>query len=702
MGPAPVAGIAAIPPKSEVATRSASDDNEYRRNYGAFEYVHALYALDHGWTGQGALVGVVDDGVAANAELAGQLSPLGKDFGNVTSGGKTSARNVIGDAYSDHGTMVAGVIAAMNDGVGVQGIAPDAKIVALRVSDVNTDTKEETLGRTLPTALAYAGSNGIKVVNASLAKVDAGQPSTAWSDMVSRYVATGGLFVNSTGNDGEANAKGYLDLNAANRDGWLFVTAVEETQDGVAIADYANRCGAVAMARCVSAMGTNATMDANGQLVWFSGTSAAAAQVSGLAALILSKWPQLSGVQAGQVILNTARDLGEAGTDTVYGRGLIDVEAALAPVDPTVSNGVSQTTLSGAAMVIPDALGGAATTASVKQMLSHVTVLDAYGRDFSGSLAGLVAHPGQGKHAFARRVAAGAGAGSTAFAARDISVDLAYTTYARTDADALRQAHLTSGAFAAKLGSTKMLASYAGQDAIQDEAMGLAPASDIVTAYAPGANLAFGVEHKAGPGALLISALSSNGDYGRAKGVVVKWSSPAVQVKGGYLVETGTLFGTPVGAGALRFGDGARSLFLEVSRNWGLGRWSLDTYASMGATHLKIGSDSLLTSASTILTQRAGVSASTDALGGRVRLGVALPLMAFSGSADLTYARGYDLAARSLVYDRERVALTGRYDPVVSLGFEKSGPASSLRLAAATNTDAQDWRALASWRWNLR
>ena len=698
----PKAGIALLPLKADVAVRSDNDDDEYRRNYTAFEYVHALYALDHGWTGQGVLVGVVDDGVVENAELAGQLSSLSKDFGNVTTNGKSAARNVIGDAYSDHGTLVAGVIAGLDNGGGIQGIAPGAKIVALRVSDVNASTKEETLGRTLPAALDYAGTQGIKVVNASLAKIDASQPSAVWSDVVARYAAKGGLFVNSTGNDGEANAKGYLDLNDANREGWLFVTAVEDGEEGLAIADYANHCGATAMSRCVSAMGTNATMDTSGQLVWFTGTSSAAAQVSGLAALILSKWPQLSGVQAGQVILNTAHDLGDPGTDPVYGKGLIDVEAALSPVQPTVSNGTTQTSLSGATMVIPDALGGKATSANVRQMLSRVTVLDAYGRDFTGSLAGLVAHPGQSKGAFARRVAAGAGAGSTVFAGEGFSASLAYTTFSGIPSATLSRARLTSGAMSASLGATKLVASYAGQDAIQDEAMGLAPASDIVTAYAPGANLALGLERKAGSGALMLSALRNDAVYGKGRGALLSWNSPAVHVKAGYLTETGTLFGTPVGTGALRFGDGARSLFFELSRNWSLGAWSLDTYASIGETRLKIGSDSLLTSASTILTQRAGLSASRQVMGGRVRLGLALPLTAFSGSGELTYAGGYDLAARSLVYNRERVALTGRHDPVLSIGYEKAGRGSSLRLAAAADTSAQDWRALASWRWNLR
>jgi hypothetical protein len=85
-----------------------------------------------------------------------------------------------------------------------------------------------------------------------------------------------------------------------------------------------------------------------------------------------------------------------------------------------------------------------------------------------------------------------------------------------------------------------------------------------------------------------------------------------------------------------------------------------------------------------------------------MRLGLALPLVAFSGSGELTYATSYDLAARSLVFNRERVALEGRYDPVMSMGYERIGANSALRLATATNVAASDWRALASWRVTLR
>ena len=108
---------AVVTPANAQPVRSTNDSAEYRQNYVANELVNALYALDHGWTGQGVAVGVLDDGVDAGlAALQGQISPLSKDFGYETRSGVTTKRDQLGDAQSDHGTAVAAIIAARADG----------------------------------------------------------------------------------------------------------------------------------------------------------------------------------------------------------------------------------------------------------------------------------------------------------------------------------------------------------------------------------------------------------------------------------------------------------------------------------------------------------------------------------------------------------------------------------------------------------
>jgi hypothetical protein len=688
-----------ITPESQQPRRSAQDDAEYRRNYVSFEYINELYALDNGWTGQGVKVAVLDDGVKAVSELQGRISSLSRDYGTVTQNGVTTDRNVIGDDYSDHGTMVAGVLAAANNGTGVQGVAPGAEIVALRISDINLDQTDpalqETLGDGMSEAMAYAGDNGIKVVNASLAKLDAEVASPGWSQMVARYQTKGGLFVNAAGNESGPNAVGYLDLNSSNSQSWLFVVALEGTQTGYALTDYSNQCGTAAMNNCVAAMGTNATQNVDGSFVWFSGTSSATPQVSGLAALILSKWPQLTGIEAGQVIVNTARDIGAPGVDPVFGHGLIDVRAALSPINPTLSNGVTQTSLSSAVMAVPDAVSAAGVKAHV---LNDVTVLDAYGRDYSGNLSGLVAKRSVDRSVMERRVQLQASAGSTQMATRNLRASAGFSSLRVGPGDDQVRTMLTNGQVSMRTGRTWLTAALHSSDGVASEFMGLAPSSDAVMAYSPIADLSFEAEHPLAGGSLGLSVVGGQTDYGTASGAVVSWRKGGTSLKAGLIDEGGTVFGTPVGSGALRFGDGASTAFLEVAHAVPLGQWRLEGYASLGATRLKLADDMLLTHAGTLTTTRFGATASRRIAGGVLRLGIAQPLTAVSGKGTYTVGSAYDLASRSLVFTDRRVDFSGRIDPLLTFGFEGGGPRSQLRIAMTSNASASDVRALGAWR----
>ncbi|HKT86730.1 MAG TPA: S8 family peptidase [Novosphingobium sp.] len=667
----------------------------------SFEYVNALYALDHGWTGQGVNVAVLDDGVKEVPELKGKISSLSRDYGTVTQNGGTTRRNVIGDDYSDHGTMVAGVLAALNNGTGIQGIAPGAQIVALRISEIDLDATnpddQETLGIGFAQAVAYVGQQGIKVINASIAKLDAEVPSSTWAQSVADYQKTGGLFVNAAGNESAANVVGYHDLNSGNSQSWLFVVALDgdERDTTYHLAGYSNQCGPTAMNNCVAAMGTNATQTVDNTLVWFSGTSSATPQVSGLAALILSKWPQLSGIQAGQVIVNTARDIGTPGVDPVFGRGLIDVQAALSPINPTLSNGVSQTSVGTSVMVVPEAVG----TAGVKNaVLGKVTVLDQYGRDFSGNLSGLVASPSADRFSMERRVRVQANAGGTQFATRDMRASAGFTSLrVGPGQDEIRTA-LTNGQVSVRAGRTWLTAAFNSSDSVASEFMGLAPSTDAVFAYSPVANLSVGAEHPLAGGMIGLSLVGGREHYGSANGAVLSWRKSGTALKAGILDEKGTVFGTPTGSGALRFGDGARTAFVAAAQSVPLGEWRLDGYASLGATRLELAEDMLLTDAGTLVTSRFGLTASRPAFGGVLRFGVAQPLTVISGKGTYTVGSGYDLARRSLLFSDRQVDFSGSFAPLLTVGFEKGGPRSQLRFGMASTTDAHDLRALCSWR----
>jgi len=688
-----------LTPSGQLAARSTQDDGEFRRNYASAEYTNALYALDNGWDGTGVKVGVLDNGVKAIAELEGQISPLSRSFGGVRENGTLTAHASLGDDNSNHGTMVASVIAARNDGQGVQGFAPGASIVILR-TDV-MDNGQQTVGYGGDAAIRYAGDNGVLLVNRSLAKTSPDIADVAMQRAVRDYMRKGGLVINAAGNSGAANPANAIDMTADNREGWLFVTAIDPTGQGYSLASYANACG-IAMDRCVAGVGTNYASNIRGETVAFSGTSSATPQVTALAATILSKWPQLNGVQAGQIILNTARDIGEAGVDAVFGHGLVDFQAALSPVSPTLSNGAVATAATGSTMIVPAALGGGSgdELASIENALASVTVLDSYGRDFDGDLSSLVvrtadAEGGALQHELERRANAGYGA----FAAGRVSGSFGYTSVRYGPEEEDLDSRLTDASFALGLadGKTTLLAGFSGQDGFG--AASMAPSADALIAYYPAADTSLGIDRALGRGnRLSLSIVNGNAEDGAGTGALLRWTSRPLTVAFGLVDEQGSVFGTPTGQGALRLADGAQTAFLEFSHAAPAGDWTLNGYAGLGATRLKLGADMLLTDADTLVTTRFGLGASRMVGTARVSFGLAQPLVSLAGKGTLTLGSGYDLASRSLTYDNRQVDLSGRMMPQVSFGLEKVAGRSSLRLSTSADADGTRLRAVAGWR----
>lgn len=692
--PAPVAPPAGyiITPYWMQPTRSANDSKEYRNNYTAAEMVNALYALDSGHIGTGVTVGVIDDGVLnVSGELDGRISALSKDFGTVTSGGVATKRNSLGDEQSDHGTLVANILAGAANNSGGVGYAPGAQIAVLRISDWNADTKTETLTR-FNEALDYAGAQGIKVINSSLTN----RASAAWGNAVTRYAATGGLVVTAAGNtsaDAPTDAPAVTD---ANRRALLFVGALDPSTTTYTLASYSARAGSM-MDRYVVAVGTHYALDANGAVAVFKGTSSATPAVTALVADILSKWPQLSGQQAGDIVLNTAKDIGDPGVDPVFGRGLVDFQAALAPVSPTLSNGATQTSLSASIMLVPDAVG----TVSLQTALSKVTVLDAYGRDYSGSVANMVIQPQVSDPRRMERRVRQLNDRST-FAFGGFSGDIGVARFRGGIDQQQIAADITSGTMGYAGRDVAVKVAWNGVDSLQGDALGLAAFADGVLAYAPQADGSIEIGRRLASGTLAASfAFGRIGDS-RAQAMTLGWTSGPTRLRGSYINEQGTLMGMPTGSGALRLGSGARTVMAEAHHSLALaGDWRLEGYGSLGVTWLKGADGSLVTGATAILASRFGIQASRPALGGSLSMGVSQPLNIERGAARLTYATGYDLGSQSLVYDVTEASLAGTRRLQLTGGYTRFDDRGSLRIGFMHDTRDGSTSALAGWslRW---
>lgn len=685
-----------ITPATMQPTRSINDTAEFRQNYAANELVNALYAPDNGWTGQGVTVGVLDDGVSTTLPaLQGRISELSKDFGYETTNGVTTSRNRLGDDKSDHGTAIASIIAARRDGAGTVGIAPDAKIAVLRTSDYNHDTSSESL-RHDADALDYAGQSGIKVVNRSLASQGF---NSSLRDAVGRLGASGGLLINAAGNSRGDAPIDAVNVDAVNRDAWLFVVALDPSvQSSHTLASYSNRAGVMAD-RTVTASGTSYTTKVDGSVATFSGTSSAAAQVSGLAALILDKWPQLSGGEAGKVILNTARDIGEPGVDATFGHGLIDIKAALAPVNPTISNGAAQTALAGSVMALPEAVSAG----SMQTALSSITLLDQYGRDYTGSIADLVVKPDtRSGQPLRRRLAQVANGGVTALVQGPLSANLSYASVRVGMAEGDAYGAITSGAIAYQAGRTSVRLGFNAQNSVQDDIVGLAPYANGVLAYAPQAGNSLELSRATSLGRVGVTLAKGTIGRARAKATTLAFDIGRTALRATWIKEKGAVLGA-VSQGGLSLGRGSTTALMEAHRTIELsGGWSLEGYGSVGVTRLKIDSMSVVTGATTLVGTRAGVQASRPIFGGVLSLGIAQPLTIESGRAHLTLGSGYDLASRSLLHRSTSASLASDARRLQwTAGFVRGDERSSLRLGVAHQLSDGSLQALAGYRFRF-
>ncbi|GIL31569.1 S8 family serine peptidase [Actinocatenispora comari] len=279
-------------------------------------------------TGQGVTVAVLDSGVNPIPELSGRVLP------GFDPGGGDGRRDRDG-----HGTSMAALIAGSGD---MPGVAPDARILPVYA------IKGEEAGL-LPTAsitrlVHYAIDHGARVVNMSFTGNDSADPADApWKkELVAYATKHRAVLVSGTGNDPKApigrpaDVPGVVAVSGLAQSGSAWTGST--TGSGTVLAAPAERI-------------TVPTGVPGKEYETSTGTSGATALVSGVLALIMSKYPDISSADAVNRLIATAHDLGAKGRDPVYGFGAVDAAAALAPQVPKADGN-------------PLAAGGAAATSS--------------------------------------------------------------------------------------------------------------------------------------------------------------------------------------------------------------------------------------------------------------------------------------------------------------------------------------------------
>ncbi|HMR32471.1 MAG TPA: S8 family peptidase [Geminicoccaceae bacterium] len=309
------------PAAAPAADRAARLAAERRRSTGLLD-MHVAPALAK-TAGKGVDVAVIDTGIdARHVEFRGRIHPLSGDI----AGG-----SLLGP--SGHGTHVAGIIGAARDARGMSGIAPAARLLALRADardaacpDGGCSFRDADLAR----AVDQARLARVEVINLSLSKPEPLEP--VLTAALRRAALSGALIVVAAGNGDSAEATWPARLaTVKGLAGRLLVVGAVDRKD--ALWAYSNRPGDPALARqFVVAPGVDVLSTLpGGKYGRASGTSMAAAQASGAAALLKSLFPELPMWRIARLLRTTARDLGEPGTDAVFGAGAIDLAAAIAP-----------------------------------------------------------------------------------------------------------------------------------------------------------------------------------------------------------------------------------------------------------------------------------------------------------------------------------------------------------------------------------
>ena len=330
------AGIVVTPPPPTTPTTPTEPDPPIDAQI-ALTNVAAAHAA--GFTGNGVAIGIIDSGVtsthpALTGRVTAKLTYVDPSTNN------TGVDDVVG-----HGTAVAEIAAGRAFGKFAGGVAPDATIISARIINDKAPTddgsgqgNQVTSADPLGTVNGDVIARGARVLNNSWGGVywDASDTAATKSfhDAYAPFTA-GHLFVFAAGNSGEANPSTVAALPSRAPDveaGWLTVVALD-SNNPTQMATYSNRCG-VAMNYCLAAPGdvivASATSTATNTSyeVW-KGTSLAAPQVSGAAAVVMQAFPALGVNAVRQIILGTADDLGAAGPDAVFGYGRLNVGRAI-------------------------------------------------------------------------------------------------------------------------------------------------------------------------------------------------------------------------------------------------------------------------------------------------------------------------------------------------------------------------------------
>jgi hypothetical protein len=378
-------------------------------------------AYSRGWTGKGSLVVVADTGAdTSHVDLDDNIAYTVDYTGNGISNA------------SEHGTHVAGIIAAEKNDIGMHGAAFDAKLAVAKVADGYSYSFSNAIK-----AASWGNSLGAVAINVSAeTRLDTGFKNNLVKDAhgvwhnTHWYYGTNGyngavneavkwknalgnemVLVKAAGNAGTDYSAGMNQMATATDangnlilDGQMIIVGSYDrgnqygNKAGTVCATYADgACQDAAKIKDFYILADGYMVDSTksgGGYTNMTGTSMAAPVVSGSIAVLHQMWPHMKGKHLVQLVLVTAKkDVRNSYGENIYdddlhGQGILDMDAATRPVGATgiptsgrTDGGVSS--VAGGANVSGVAAGQITA-------LTNVMVLDSFERDFYIDLSGMV------------------------------------------------------------------------------------------------------------------------------------------------------------------------------------------------------------------------------------------------------------------------------------------------------------------------
>ncbi|RFU66833.1 S8 family serine peptidase [Bacillus sp. V59.32b] len=297
-----------VEPNYEIESQYKPKDPKYSKQW-YLKKLNMPKAWDISKGAAHVTVAVVDGGVQTNhPDLTGKIV---KPYNAVT-GGTTYP-------VDDHGTHVAGIIAATINKTGISGISPNVKIMPVNVFE--GDFADSFI---IADGITYAADSGADIINLSLGSYY----YSSVIDSAISYAASKGIVVIAAAGNDDTNYKAYPAAN----DHVLGISATTKYDKITWFSNYGKYIDFSAPGEDIYSTVSRSRYDS------YDGTSMASPVVAGVTALILSKNPYLSPSQVTGILKSSSVDLGKKKWDHFYGYGRVDAYRALSKTPAPMSS----------------------------------------------------------------------------------------------------------------------------------------------------------------------------------------------------------------------------------------------------------------------------------------------------------------------------------------------------------------------------